>query len=356
MTPQALSPLQSRPRRALRWAGLVVFTLVLLAAGGWTSLALWFQLPVPAWLRTVAIVAWGLLTLWVARTAWRRQGAAAACTAYAVALVALLAWWATIAPQQQRAWADDVSQLLDARVDGSRVTLDNVRDFDWRGEADYTPRWVQRKVDLDALRSVDVALSYWMGPAIAHTLVSFGFADGRFLTFSLEIRKERGEQFSALGGFFKQFEATLVAAEERDILGVRARARGEDVYLYRVAMSPAAMRSLFLAYVDTAQQLRRAPRFYHTLTGNCTTVVFDMARSIAPGLPMDARLLASGYLPGYLYDLGVLAPGMALADLQAASRITERARQAPTATPQAFSQAIRVGLPELKAAEKEVRP
>lgn len=352
MTPTALPPTATFARRALRWAGRLVFILVLLAAGGWAGMALWFQLPAPPALRAAAIGACALLTLWVVQAVWRRRHAGAACIAYAAAMAALLLWWATIAPLQQRDWADDVARLLDARVQGSQLTLDNVRDFDWRSETDYTPRWVQRQYDLDTLQSVDVAMSYWMGPAIAHTLVSFGFADGRFVTFSLEIRKERGEQFSAVGGFFKQFEATLVAAEERDILGVRAHARGEDVYLYRVQMPPAAMRSLLLGYVDTAQQLRRTPRFYNTLTGNCTTVVFEMARRIEPGLPVDARLLASGYLPGYLQDVGALTPGVPLDVLRSQGRITDRA-QAVQAAPEAFSRAIRAGIPGMQGATQD---
>src|SRR3546814_1113198 len=105
-------------------------------------------------------------------------------------------------------------------------------------------------------------LSYWMGPLIAHTLVSFGFRDGRHLAFSIEIRKERGEAYSALGGFFRKFETSLIAADERDIVRLRSNVRREDVDLYRVALSPSAIRSLFLAYLTEAESLRRRPRWY----------------------------------------------------------------------------------------------
>jgi hypothetical protein len=204
-------------------------------------------------------------------------------------------------------------------------------------------RWETRRYDLNQLRSVDMTLSYWMGPAIAHTLVSFGFADGRYLTFSIEIRKERGESFSAIGGFFRKFETVLIAADERDILRVRTNVRGEDDYMYRVEMRPDDMRSLFLAYLDEAAQLRRRPSFYNTLSANCTTIVFDMARRIVRTLPLDYRLLASGYLDEYLYEEGGLVKGYTLAQLHAAGRITERAKAAD-ADP-AFSQAIRRGMP-----------
>jgi hypothetical protein len=239
-----------------------------------------------------------------------------------------MAWWSTIKPSHERIWADDVSRMVTGKVDGSIVTLDQVRNFDWRSDTDYTQRWEARSYDLDKLRSVDVAMSYWMGPVIAHTLVSFGFADGRYLTFSIEIRKERGESFDGLAGFFKKYETVLIAADERDILRVRTNVRGEDMWLYRLEMPPEMMRSLFMAYLDEGEQLKRTPRFYNTLTANCTTIVFEMARRIDPGLPMDWRLLASGYLDRYLYDLGALAGQGDFESLRQKAHITIKARTA----------------------------
>eukprot|EP01030_Chromulinospumella_sphaerica_P015030 gene15030-14829_t len=180
----------------------------------------------------------------------------------------------------------------------------NVRNFEWRTETDYTPRWETREYDLSQLQTADLVLSYWMGPKIAHTLVSFGFADGQYLTFSLEIRKEVGEEFSAWKGFFRQYEAILVAADEADIIRTRSNARGENVYIYRLAISPEQLRTLFLAYVEQAQKLEKTPEFYNTLTSNCTTVVFDIAKRIVPDLPLDYRLLLSGYFAEYAHAQG----------------------------------------------------
>ncbi len=126
--------------------------------------------------------------------------------------------------------------------DGSLITLDNVRNFRWRSGSDYTVRWENRRYDLDRTESVDLVLSTWGMPAIAHTLVSFGFSDGQRVVFSVEIRKERHEQFSELGGFFKQFEFSVVAADERDIIYVRTAVRGEQVSLYPIRMPRQAIR------------------------------------------------------------------------------------------------------------------
>ena len=337
-------------RHGLRIASLCMLSLLLIALAAWGALALWFQLPGASPVRIVGVALWVLLGVAVLMLLWRSR-MSAALLLFGCAFALLLLWWQTIRPSNDRPWADDVERQLHATLDGDRVSIDNVRNFEWRAPNDYDIRWETRQYDLSRLRSVDTALSYWMGPAIAHTLVSFGFDDGRYLTFSVEIRKERGESFSAIGGFFKQFEINLIAADERDIVRVRTNVRGEDVYLYRVALPPAAMRSLFLAYLSEADALRARPSWYNTATANCTTIVFEMMRHIVAGLPLDYRVLLSGYLPEYLHKVGGLAPGYTVEQLRSAGHINERAQAADTEAGGEvdFSQRIRAGVPGIDA-------
>jgi hypothetical protein len=326
---------------SLAFYALLSFTLLLLFV--WVGIALAYQLPGGITGKSAGIASWLLIATFALGCLWRGHEAMAAVIALS-ALTLFYLWWASILPSDTREWADEVALHLTSEVAGDVVTLNNVRNFDWRSEQDYTVRWETRRFDLRRVQWVDVAASYWMGPAIAHTLVSFGFSDGQIVTFSIEIRKKRNEAFSAIGGFFKQFEATLVAAEERDILRVRTNMRGEDVYLYRIsAMRPDAMRSLFRAYLAEGEALCREPRWYRTLTANCTTIVYTMARRIVGGLPLDYRLLLSGYLPNYLYDVGALTRGHDFQTLRNAGRITDRAKAAD-ADP-AFSRRIREGIP-----------
>ncbi len=336
-----------------RAATLVLATGVVLATA-WGALALWFQLPGPGAVRLGTIAGWSLLGLAAAWACVRRPPGRLrlALPAFGLALVAVLAWWTTLTPSHERAWADDVARLLQAEVDGSRVTLHNVRNFEWRTPEDYTPRWETRTYDLDRLVSADLVMSYWMGPAIAHTLVSFGFDDGQRVVFSLEIRKERHESFSAIGGFFRKFEQVLVAADENDIVRTRSNARGEDVYLYRLDLPPEALRALFAGYLDEAAALHREPAFYNTLTSNCTTIIFELARRITPGIPMDYRLLLSGYFARYVHELGGLTAGHAYEELEQRGYINPRATALPAdAGSDAFSRAIRQGVPGTRGAE-----
>lgn len=329
-------------------------SLLMLLGVVWACGALWFQLAQSVKsgsARGLLLGVWVGVGLYCVYLLWQ-QRAPRGLLIYGLLFAAILAWWASIQPSNTRRWAPDVAQQLSGTVQGDLVSLHNVRNFDWQTADKATARWEDRDYDLRQLVSVDMATSYWMGPAIAHTLVSFGFDDGkgprRYLTFSVEIRKERGEQFSAVGGFFKQFELSLVAADERDLLRVRSNMRGEEVYLYSVAMPRAAMRSLFIAYVDKANALVETPQFYHTLFANCTTIVFDMVRRIVPGLPMDWRLLASGYLPQYVDSLGALAQPHDFDAIHAAAHINARAKAVRPG--EDFSAAIRKGVPQAPAA------
>jgi hypothetical protein len=187
----------------------------------------------------------------------------------------------TIQPSNDRDWQPDVARLLTAEFDPdepSRVVLRNVRNFDWQTPTEATERWETREYDLDAIESLDFILTWWAGPAIAHTMVSFGFSDGEHIVFSLGIRPELGEAFSSVAGFFKNYELILTGADERDAVRLRTSVQtGNRVVLYRVAGRPEMMRELFVGYLDLANELAAQPRFYRTILDNCTTVVWKLA-------------------------------------------------------------------------------
>jgi Domain of unknown function (DUF4105) len=330
-----------------RFAATFSATLLIGSSAIWGAFALWYQAPGGQALKSLSVLLWAgfnvtlLIALWQGRTVL-------GVLAYAIAFGALLVWWQRIQPSNNRIWADDVAQMTTGTIDGNRVTLHNVRNFEWRGNTDYTQRWETRHYELDRLHSVDMIMSYWTGPAIAHMLISFGFETGDHVVFSVEIRRQSRESFSEIGGFFKEFELSVIAADERDVIRVRTNVRGEDDYLYRIRMPVSDMRSLFLAYIDEANTLVRTPRFYNTITVNCTTLVYHMMKRIVGYLPLDYRLIFSGYLPEYVYRVGGLDNRYSLAALRALGRITDRAKQADRSD--AFSADIRKGIPDSDAA------
>jgi hypothetical protein len=202
----------------------------------WGALALWYQAPGGrGWKSSLSALwaAFGILCIAVAWCGWLVSGLSFFAAGYAV----LLMWWRSLSPSNDRDWADDVARVTHGTIDGNHLTLCNVRNFAWRAAADYTQRWETRRYDLDRLVSLDMIMSYWSTHAIAHTLISFGFDDGDHVVFSVEIRRERTKTFSEIGGFFKEFELSVIAADERDIVYLRTNVRLERTYLYRLRIA-----------------------------------------------------------------------------------------------------------------------
>jgi hypothetical protein len=327
----------------LRITLTLLATLVIGLPAAWGALALWYQAP-------GVTLKGGIVLLWVAFSVglivvlWQGRAGLALST-FALAFCCMLIWWHRIEPSHDRMWADDVAKISSGSIEGNRVTLKNVRNFDWRSDTDYTQRWETREYDLDKLNSVDMIMSYWDGWAIAHMLISFGFDDGKHVAFSVEVRRQKNKTYSEIGGFFKRDGLSIIAADERDVIRVRTNVRGEDDYLYRIRMPLSAMRSLFLGYIQQADDLVETPRFYNTITVNCTTLVYHMMKRIVGYLPWSYRLLFTGYLPTYVYRVGGLDQRFTLPELRSMGRITDRAKQSDRS--EGFSHDIRQGIPAL---------
>jgi Domain of unknown function (DUF4105) len=327
----------------LRTLTTLLAMLLIGLPAAWGVLALWYQAP-GAQLKSGIIVVWLAFTAGVLVALWQgRFGLALA--SFALAFAGMLIWWHHLAPSNDRVWADDVAQITNGTVNGNQVILRNVRNFDWRSNDDYTQRWETREYQLDKLTSVDMVMSYWDGWAIAHMLISFGFDDGQHVAFSVEVRRQKNQVYSEIGGFFKRDGLSIIAADERDVIRVRTNIRGEDDYLYRIRMPLSAMRSLFLGYVEQADSLVDTPRFYNTITVNCTTLVYHMMKRIVGYLPWSYRLLFTGYLPTYVYRVGGLDQRFSLPELRTLGRITERAKQSDRS--ETFSADIRKGIPAI---------
>ncbi len=254
----------------------------------------------------------------------------------------VLAAWLALEPSNDRAWQPEVAVLPYAVVNGDRVTVHNIRNFDYRSESDFTPAYYDKTFDLRELDSVDLVASYWMGPHIAHTFLTFGFAGKDYLAISIETRKEKGENYSALAGFFRRYELYYVVADERDAIRVRTNYRRdppEEVHLYRLKGPPGNARRLFLGYLEKINALKERPEFYNTLTTNCTTNIWMHTR-VNPGHPpFSWGMLASGHVPRLLYDSGRVDTSLPFSELQQRSRINALARAADQA--EDFSRRIR---------------
>ena len=332
-------------RRILIVLGLVVVGLVLAVVTGWGALVLFYLSPGPEPARKA--FAWGFALLGLATIVALavRRIRRPTFVAYVVVLVLVLIAWNMATPRNDRDWQPDVAVLPYATIKGDLVTVHNIRNFDYRTETDFTPAYYDRTFDLRRLNRVDLLSVYWIGPAIAHLFVSFGFGDDH-LAVSIEVRKTRSKEYSTVAGFFRQFELVYVAGDERDVIRLRTNYRKsppEEVYMFRTVGTIENGRRVFLDYIKDMNLIKDHPRFYNTLTTNCTTMILAHTTMNPGHLPMSWKVLLSGYAAEYAYDQGRLDQSLPFAELKRRGHINARA-QAADKSPD-FSCLIRVGVP-----------
>lgn len=329
--------------RPLAWLGCILLAIACAAVVGWMALAIYFDLaPGPTWLRgalgALVAVAALLAALLVRRRRWVVVG-------IAMAFVVVLVAWLSLKPSHARDWQADVATLPYAEVRGDHLIFHNVRNADYRTETDYTMRLEDRDLDLSKVRALDLFLIHWGSPLIAHTIMSWAFDDGQHLAISIETRKQKGKSYSAVRGFFRQYELFYVVADERDVVRLRTNYRGEDVYLYRMDVPPANARLLLLNYVRAINRLRDHPAWYNALTENCTTAIKRIAGPYQTRSWWSWKLFLNGRLDELAYDIGAIDHSMPFSELKAKSYVNPRAKSAD-ADPQ-FSARIRDGLPRM---------
>ena len=330
-------------RRILKITAAVVLIVCLFLSAVWANLAIAYQMPGSAVVRIGACLALSLITLaalLAVMLRWRTRRRA--LLIYAITYAIFLSWSASVSASNDKNWAADVAHGITGIINGDRLSVRDLRNFHWRTEANYTEHWEQRTYDLSKLRSLDLFLVYWMGPSIAHTIMSFGFEDGRYLDFSIELRRTQNDQYSAVAGFFKTHELIYIGADERDLMTLR-KERHEQIQLYRLRTPPQRARALLLEYIARANDLAAHPKFYNTLTTNCTTTIFDMMRAVTSSIPFDWRVILTGHLPSYLYEHDAVNTRIPLEELRRRADVTSRVD--PDLSEVDFSSRLREGVP-----------
>jgi hypothetical protein len=332
-------------KRAAGLALRVILAIVVIAPiSAWSALALWFRLPASGALRGAAAIVFAMLGLaTIVALFMRRSRSLATLVVFFVAFGGLLAWWGAIKPPLDGDWAPDVARQTTGSIEGDILTLTDVRDFDWRTDSDFTEKWSKRTYDLSKLKTLDLFLAYWAGPEMAHVIMSFGFENGEYLAWSVEVRREKTGEFSPVADAFKNHTLVYLATAERDVVRLRTNVRGEDVRLYRLNTPPDQARALLREYVVESTELAQQPKWYNSITANCATVVFKLVRAAGSTLPFDWRLVVNGYLPGYLYDHAAVVTTMPLSELMERARVSPQAKAAGQSPD--FSRLIRVGVP-----------
>jgi Domain of unknown function (DUF4105) len=326
---------------SLGWLIAVIWFLCRAGAIAWASLAIYYSnLPSAGWRLALAgaFAAFTVWALWLSRQ--RRMSLIAI-----VLFLGVVAWWIAIPPSHDRPWRPEVAVMPRAFIDGDRVRLTGVRDFDYRTRNDFTVRYEERELQLSHLTGLDFYVSYFMPGPVGHTFLSFDFDNAPPLSISIETRPEVGESFAPVASLFKQFELIYVVGDERDLVGVRTNYRHEAVYLYHLNTSPDDARRLLLVYLARINELADRPEFYHLLTNSCTINIVRYANAVGRTGRLDIRHVLNGLIDSYLYFSGRIDTTLPFEELRRRSLINEAAQAADGAPD--FSQRIRASLPTI---------
>lgn len=326
----------------VRYAGRFLAIVALIIMTGWAVLAIYYSNLPGDYLRAGLAGLFALATLLAFILLPRRFRT---LVGFLLGFALIVIWWMTIPASNNRNWQPDVAVLPYATIQGDLVTIHNIRNLQYRTETDFDARYYDKTFDLTRLHSVDLIAVYWMRDAIAHVMMSFGFQEKDFVTFSIETRKEQGEGYSTIKGFFKQFELIYIVGDERDLIRVRTDYRNpqEDVYLYRTLITRENARKLFIEYIQQINSMKESPEWYNTLTTNCTTNVVRHVRAFGGRARYTWKILLSGYAPQYAYELGALDTSIPFEELKRLSYINPKAHA--IGNDPDFSRRIREGLP-----------
>lgn len=234
-----------------------------------------------------------------------------------------------IRPSNARDWTPDQAVLPQVVVTGDTVSIRNIRNFTYRTTSDYDPGYYDATFDLNKLKKAYFIVEPFSGyVGAAHTFLSFEFEDDRFLAISVEIRKEKGESFSAVKGLLNQYELMYVIADERDVVKLRSNYRKDDVYVYPIRADQEKVRAVFLDMLERAISLESKPEFYNTLTNTCTTNIISHVNKISPKrVPFDIRALFPANSDELAYELGLIDTDLSFEEAREIFRINPLAEQ-----------------------------
>lgn len=210
-------------------------------------------------------------------------------------------------PRADRSWIPEQARTARAVIDDT-ITLTNVRDWTYDENGPLSQTWTERTVDPDSIVQVWFLLEPFSDlEAIGHTFLSFEFADGTVLSFSVEALREQGEEYSALRGQFREYELSYQWGTERDFVTRRLIYLDHPLRLYPLTLTPEEGALLFKALAKETNVLADHPRFYNTLSANCTNVLATLINAHFPGaLPYDLSWNLTGLSDEYLMREGLI--------------------------------------------------
>jgi len=259
----------------------------------------------------------------------RRRTVRRILLAVAVVVIAFL----FVRPSNDREWVKDQAVLSSGVVSESRVSLSNIRHviLDSSGDISKVSHF-DRTYELDELKRIWYGVEYFTRmKSFAHTFITFEFSGGQdehFLTFSIEVRREKGESFGMLSGMYRRFELMYVVSKEREMIENRLATSEDRFYLYPIRATEESRLTLLVDMIERMNRLQTEPEFYNTITSNCTNnIVWHLNRVSEKRVnPYDLRIIFPGFSDGLAYNLDLIDTDLSFDQTKKKFRIDLRGR------------------------------
>ncbi len=247
-------------------------------------------------------------------------------------------------PKAKRNWAEDQAVLTNISVNSNQVKIKNIRNFLYRSPNDFDAAYYDQQFNLDELETAWFIVEPFGKFGVAHTFVSFGFKDGSYLAISVEVHREKGEEFGVLKGMLRQFELVYIIGSEEDLIKLRTNYRKNEVKLYPINADKQKLQVVFLDMLNRAQGLSINPEFYNTITSNCISNLVKHVRKFSDkNIPKwDISYLLPEYSDKVAFDLGLIETNLSIDEARQHFSITSKAQNC--SNDENFSVCIRIDL------------
>ena len=200
---------------------------------------------------------------------------------YLFILVFVVILWLSVfnlfqTPSLDRNWLETDKILSEINFDENKVFIKNIRNFNHLSLEEYEKDCYDSEFDLEKVNSIYYIVepfSNYDWPA--HTMLSFGFSDWKYVVISAELRKEVWESFDPLLWIANQYEIMYLIWDENDLIKLRANIRKDEVRMYPVKTTKDKMQKIFVSMLKRADKLSKKPEFYNTIYKTCTTSILE---------------------------------------------------------------------------------
>src|SRR3954454_9678848 len=120
--------------RFVKGVGLTALALLVAAIGVWGALLLEYAGPHSGLLRTALVVGFALAAVATLIALFVRRWRSPAIGVYVILCGGLAVLWSSLEPTNDRNWQTDLAVLAHATINGDKVTVFTVRNFDYQSE------------------------------------------------------------------------------------------------------------------------------------------------------------------------------------------------------------------------------